>query len=147
MNDPPEWPRSDERKPGILGADELGELPQRCDPAAQPTGSGLPELGGVAPVLCHAGATVAAVVIGIDRVAVGGERIDERGVPSGVLAHAVQQLDDRTGRGLRGMDVVDDRDAVCIDELGHAHESRVRHAAPRAQFDRGTAIYLARLMS
>ena len=70
-------------------------------------------------VALHAGAAVPPVVVGVHGEAVGGERVDQRPVAAGVLAHAVQQLDDATGRASGRVDVVDDRDAVCIDELGH----------------------------
>ena len=35
------------------------------------------------------------------------------------LADAVQQLHDSAGRRAGGVHVVDDRDPVCVDELGH----------------------------
>ena len=119
------------------------------DGRAKPAGSGTPELGGVAAVLRHAGAAVPTVVVGVHGEAVGGEGVDEGAVPSGVLPQAVHQLDHRAGRRLRGMDVVDDRDAVCIGELGHAHEFRV--ATGPVRWRRGcrhpSFIYLAKLMS
>ena len=70
-------------------------------------------------MLPHAGATVAAVVVGVHGEAAAVSAVDQPRVTSGVLAVAVDQLDHRARRGLRGMDVVDDRDAVRIDELGH----------------------------
>ena len=42
---------------------------------------------------------------------------DQRGVAAGVLAHPVQQLHDSAGGSGRGVDVVDDGDAVGIREL------------------------------
>jgi hypothetical protein len=78
------------------------------------------------------------VVIRIHRVAVRGEGIEESLVPGGVLAAAVRELHHRAGIGLRGMDVVHDRDAVCIDELGHGDESMARERRRRSGLRRFT---------
>ena len=121
---PPRVPEQHERQLGVLGADDLGELPHGVDVARQSARSEPPELGRVIAVLFHPGAPVAAVVVGVDGVAGTGERRDQGGVSPGVLSDAVQQLHHRPGGGLCGMDVVDDRDAVCIDELGHDAEYR-----------------------
>ena len=89
------------------------------------------EPGGVAAVLRHAGAAVAAVVGRVHGAALCGEGVDEGRVPPGVLTDAVQELHDSPRLGLRRVDIEEDRDAVGIDELGHAQESMRTDAATR----------------
>ncbi|MNW13426.1 hypothetical protein D3C71_2113780 [compost metagenome] len=71
-------------------------------------------------MLRHAGAAVAAVIVGVHREPVRRERVHERAVAPGMLADAVEQLDHTPRCCLRRMDVVDDRDAVRVGVLGHA---------------------------
>ena len=107
-----------QRQTGVLVTDEPGEPPQRVDGGAMPALAEAAELPGAA-VLAEAGAAVPAVIVGVHGETVGGERLDEGGVAAGVLADAVQQLHDSAGRRAGGVHVVDDRDPVCVDELGH----------------------------
>jgi hypothetical protein len=52
-------------------------------------------------------------------------------------------LHHRSRRSAGGMDVVDDRDAVCIDELGHEAEYRFR-VGPRILLDKLAISPIAR---
>ncbi len=121
----PRVAEDDDREPRVLGVDGLGELPDRGDRRAQSPASEVPELGGVA-VLLHPRAAVPAQIARVHDVARRGQGLDQCDIPAAVLADAVQELHHRPRRRFGGMDVVDDRDAVCIDELGHAPESRSR---------------------
>ena len=129
----PRVAEDDDRQPRVLVVDDLGELPDRRDGRPQAPAPEMPELRRVVAVLSHARAAVAAQIARVHGVAGGRERVDERAIPPGMLADAVHQLHDRARRRLGGMDVVDDRDAVCIDELGHAHESRWRRMLAPAE--------------
>ena len=112
-----------ERESGVLGTDELCQLPDRGDRRGQAARPELAQMRGALAMLTHAGAPMAAMVVGVHRIPLGSERLDQPRVAAGVLADPVQQLHHRTGLGLRRVDVVDDRDAVCIRELGHAEQS------------------------
>ena len=69
-----------ERKLGILGADDLGQLPDRGDGRPKPARARASELGARRAVLGHAGAAVAAVIVRVHGEAVGGERVEEGAV-------------------------------------------------------------------
>ena len=82
-------------------------------------GPELAESRRIVAVLPNARASMSAVVVGVNGESAGRQVRDEAPVPSGMLPVAVAQLDDAARMAFGGVDVVDDRDAVRIDELGH----------------------------
>ena len=91
-----------------------------------PAGTEPPEPLGIA-VLSHPGPTVAAVIIGVDDESGIHERGRQRPVSPGVFTHTVEDVDDTAGCRAGLGDVVDDRDAVRVDELGHGAEPSDQH--------------------
>ena len=75
----------------MLLPNDAGELPARVDRGAQ-TARAEPAQPRRSAVLPDAGAAVPAVVVGVDREAVGGEGGDEGAVATGVLADLSAQL-------------------------------------------------------
>ncbi len=144
---PPRVSEQHERQAGLLVVNALCEGPHRVPRGAEAAGTQSAELAVIAAPLRETGATVAAMVVGVDGVAVGDEGVDQGTVAPRVLADPVQQLYDGA-RGVRLVHVVDDGDAVGIDELGHG-PSIGGTGRPRRSGSAGAvaSIPLARLMS
>ncbi len=83
-----------QRQIGVLLADELREGPDRVESGPVTSRSEPAETAMIATPLPQTGAPVAAVIVGVDRVPVGDQGVDERTVATGVLADPVQQLHD-----------------------------------------------------
>ena len=64
------------------------------------------------------------MVIRVDRVARRVEGCDQVGIASGMFAHTMQNLYDSSNGTGSGVHVINDGDAVRIDELGHAASLR-----------------------
>ncbi len=100
----------------ILFADDAAELAQVFDGRAQSPDAQVTELLVIAAVLAETRLAVPAMVVGVDGVAGGNERLRELLVPSGVLAEPVRDLQDAL-RLRGGPAVVVDRDALGVGEL------------------------------
>ena len=85
-------PEEEDRQPRVLLLGEPGDGAQVLD-------DGVPAVavGEVAVVGVAGGLAVTAVVVGVDGVPGGGQRLGEPGVAAGVLGHAVGDLHDRLG--------------------------------------------------
>ena len=109
----------DEGKIRMLRPSHLAQLPDRVDRRTQAAGAEATEALAAA-VLAHPGAAVTAMIVGVDDEPGILQRTDHRAIAAGVLAHAVEEMDDAAGSGHGSGEVVDDLDTVHVGVLGHA---------------------------